>query len=205
MRFLDAGDCALSVQCEDGETAARMALALRQSPLSSQLIEVVPGLESVLVVFDPDRLSRQQLEADLAQLAAQPADEAEQPGKLWRIPVLYDGPDLAPAAQALGLSIDELIHRHAGATYRVRLLGFLPGFAYMDGLDPGLRLPRLAQPRVKVPAGSLAMAEGMTAIYPWDSPGGWHLLGRTDQRLFDQDRDPPALLAPGDRVEFTPS
>jgi KipI family sensor histidine kinase inhibitor len=116
----------------------------------------------------------------------------------------YDGEDLAEVAQRTGRAVDEVLRLHAGAEYTVRMLGFLPGFPYLDGLPEALRLPRLGTPRLAVPAGSVAIAEGQCGIYPVQSPGGWRILGRTDLVLFDPRRDPPALLAPGDRVRFLP-
>src|SRR5690606_19723136 len=124
-----------------------------------------------------------------------------------RLPVCYEGeaaPDLAAVAATLGIRVDELIAAHSGTEYRVYMLGFLPGFPFMGDLPAHLRLPRRAQPRVRVPAGSVAIATGLTAIYPWESPGGWHLLGRCPVPLFDARRAAPALLAAGDRVRFTP-
>jgi len=100
------------------------------------------------------------------------------------------------------LTRDEIVTLHTGAEFMVYMLGFMPGFAYLGGLPEALRLPRRASPRLKVPAGSVAVADALCAVYPWDSPGGWHLIGRTPVRFFDLDRDPPSLLAPGDRVRF---
>ena len=95
--------------------------------------------------------------------------------------------------------------RHSDATYRAAFCGFAPGFAYLTGLDPALQLPRRATPRTRVPAGSVAIAAGYSAVYPTTSPGGWHLVGHTDAVLFDADRDPPALIAPGTTVHFVPT
>ena len=120
------------------------------------------------------------------------------------IPVVYDGPDLDEVADHTGLSRDQVIERHAAAEYLVGWLGFSPGFGYLTGLDPSLRVPRRDSPRTSVPAGSVAIAGPYAAVYPSASPGGWRLLGRTAARLWDADRDPPAVLAPGGRVRFRP-
>ena len=120
------------------------------------------------------------------------------------IPVEYDGVDLADVATLTGLSAAEVVQRHSGASYTVAFLGFSPGFAYLTGGDPALDVPRLDRPRTTVPAGSVATAAGVSAVYPQATPGGWRLLGRTDEVLFDPHRRPPALLAPGDRVHFEP-
>ena len=128
-------------------------------------------------------------------------------GRHWRLPVCYEGeaaPDLAEVAATLGVDEAEVVALHSGTEYLVYMLGFLPGFPFMGDLPERLRLPRRSQPRVRVPAGSVAIATGLTAIYPWESPGGWHLLGRCPVPLFDARRASPSLLAAGDKVRFTP-
>jgi KipI family sensor histidine kinase inhibitor len=122
------------------------------------------------------------------------------------IPVRYggaDGPDLVALAKHTGLSVDEVVKRHTQAEYVVFFLGFQPGFAYLGGLDPALAMPRRAEPRIEVPAGSVGIGGAQTGIYPAASPGGWQLLGRTELKLFDPARNPPTLMQPGDRVRFT--
>lgn len=118
------------------------------------------------------------------------------------IPTHYDGPDLLETADRSKLSVDELVALHSGRIYRAFFLGFLPGFAYCGVLDPRIVAPRLVRPRERVPAGSVAIADGQTSIYPFDSPGGWRLIGRTDVTVFDSARETPALIRPGDRVRF---
>jgi KipI family sensor histidine kinase inhibitor len=123
------------------------------------------------------------------------------------IPVRYggrDGPDLEQVAASLGLSPQEVVRRHAAPSYRIFVLGFAPGFAYLGPLPPELRLPRRAEVRQRVPAGSVAIAGEQTAVYPFETPGGWHILGRTELVLWDPAADPPALLRPGGRVRFAP-
>jgi KipI family sensor histidine kinase inhibitor len=192
-----AGDAGILI--EAGEHAAGLAAAIGTLPLPG-VLDVVPGACTVLVTTDGSR--------DLAELArlilgltptAAPA--AELPPV--EIPVVYDGPDLAEVASLAGLSEDEVAARHLGAQYRVGWLGFAPGFGYLTGLDPALAaVPRLATPRQSVPAGSVAIAGGLAAVYPSASPGGWRLLGRSPVRLFDPARQPPALFTPGRRVRF---
>jgi KipI family sensor histidine kinase inhibitor len=114
----------------------------------------------------------------------------------------YDGADLADVARLTGCTPDEVVARHTGSVYTVAFGGFMPGFAYLTGLDPALRVPRLDSPRERVPPGSVAIADEFSAVYPAASPGGWRLLGRCDAVLFDVDREPPALLQPGARVRF---
>lgn len=129
------------------------------------------------------------------------------PARLVTIPVRYggaDGPDLDDVARLTGLPAGEVIARHAAATYSVRFLGFTPGFAYLGPLDPSLVCPRLDRPRRAVPAGSVAIAADQTAVYPASTPGGWRLIGRTTQVMFDPRREPMSLLAMGDLVRFEP-
>ena len=118
------------------------------------------------------------------------------------IPVVYDGDDLDEVAAAADMSVDEVVAAHVGATYEVAFCGFAPGFGYLIGLPAQLHLPRRVTPRTRVPAGSIAIAAEYSAVYPRESPGGWHLLGSTPQSLFDVDRDPPSLLQPGTIVRF---
>lgn len=163
------------------------------------LDETVPAAGTVLV--------RLRAGADVEALATRlralsPAPLAPSDGPLVEVPVRYDGPDLAEVADLTGLSQAEVVERHLAAAYRVLFCGFSPGFGYLGGLDPALRAPRLSTPRTRVPAGSVAIAGDWAAVYPQASPGGWRLLGHTDVRLWDLDRDPPALLAPGTRVRF---
>lgn len=171
------------------------------------ILDVVPAMASLAVFFDPRVASLEAVEGRLLALADRvphDADEATQ-RRLHVIPVWYDGPDLHDVAERVGVEPDEVIRRHANREYRVRFLGFAPGFAYLGPLDPSLVLARRADPRPRVPAGSVAVAGDQTAIYPLDTPGGWHLIGRTDVHVFDPARDPPSLLAPGDRVRFEPA
>ena len=145
---------------------------------------------------------RAQLEAEWERATGEPANE-----RTVEIAVRYggsEGEDLRDVADACGLREEEAIAIHAAATYLVSFVGFLPGFAYLDGLDERLHRPRRAQPRARVPAGSVAIAGVQSAVYPFDSPGGWHIIGRTAQRMFDPQREPAALLQPGDRVRFVP-
>lgn len=116
--------------------------------------------------------------------------------------VTYDGEDLADVAAQVGVSVEEVVRRHSAATYTVAFCGFMPGFAYIVGLPPELQLPRRATPRTRVPAGAVAIAAEFAGVYPRESPGGWHLLGRTDAALWDEARSVPALLAPGTTVRF---
>lgn len=136
--------------------------------------------------------------------ATLPAELDDPPGTLIEIPVRYDGEDLAEVATATGLRPAIVIQRHCAPVYTAAFAGFAPGFVYLDGLDPALRLPRRATPRTRVPPGALAIAHDYTAVYPRASPGGWHLIGSSERVMFDADRPRPALIEPGDRVRFVP-
>ena len=160
------------------------------------VVELVPAARTVLVTGDPL--------PDLAPLLAD-LDTAEPPdGPRVEVPVAYDGPDLAEVAGLTGLTEAEVVRRHSDADYTVAFCGFTPGFGYLTGLPAELHVPRRATPRTAVPAGAVAVAGEFAGVYPRRSPGGWQLLGRTDAVLWDADRDPPALLAPGTRVRFVP-
>ena len=164
----------------------------------------VAGHGVVTVHFDPDQIAHDQLAAAVRRLAGK-KPPLEEPGRLHRIPVVYDGPDLDEVASRLGLSPARVIELHGRPIYRVFLVGFVPGWAYMGPLPDELVLPRRATPRTQVPAGSVAIAGQETGIYPLVSPGGWHLIGRTSVRLFLPDSDPPSLFRVGDRVKFFPA
>ena len=168
----------------------------------------VPGLTTLLVPFDPQAWSADEADARLRRLVAELTAETEPiPSTLHRIPVRYggaDGPDLGEVAERLGLSPEQVVELHGSMCYTVYILGFMPGFGYLGDLPEALRLPRRDTPRAQVPGGSVAIAGRHTAVYPSSSPGGWHLLGRTDIRPWDIHRDPPALLRPGDQVRFEP-
>lgn len=171
------------------------------------LRDVVPAYASLAVFFEPRLVPAEQVHAWLRRLVAMENDDspAAAVGRRVEIPVIYGseyGPDLAAAADELGITPEQLAALHAGSDYTVAMIGFAPGFPYLFGLDPALALPRLATPRVRVPAGSVGVAGGQTGIYPRESPGGWRLLGRTPLRLFDPHGTPPSLLQPGDRVRF---
>lgn len=187
MNVLRAGDRAWLIELADNAAARRMARHLAEREFE----DVVPGHRTVLVIGDLDPASL----SDPADLPADPA------GRLLEISVTYDGPDLEEAATLAGIDVEELVVRHTGPTYVVAFLGFA-GLPYLVGGDPVLAVPRRADPRVRVPAGSVAVAGPYSGVYPRESPGGWRLIGRTEVELFDVELRPPAVLAPGDRVRF---
>ncbi|HEY1011786.1 MAG TPA: 5-oxoprolinase subunit PxpB [Herpetosiphonaceae bacterium] len=189
------GDQALLLDCSAGADARLLARSLDQH---AGIIDLIPAPGTLTIIYDPAVLEPDAILLLLDQAHSQPPPAPA----LHRIPVLYDGADLAEVAARCALSPARLIELHTSTRHTVAMIGFLPGFPYLDGLPARLHLPRRPTPRTKVPAGSVAIANGQTGIYPQASPGGWHLLGRTDVRLFDPARQPPALLQPGDYVEF---
>jgi KipI family sensor histidine kinase inhibitor len=200
------GDAAVTI--EFGRTIGRevseRVFAARDAIVAARipgLREYVPTFRSLTVHFDPDQIRFADLVERIGSLDVRAA-EAAAPGRSWTVPVLYDGPDLPALAEGAGLSVEAAAALHASVEYHAYMLGFLPGFAYLGDLPEQLRRPRLDVPRTRVPAGSVAVADTLTAIYPVQSPGGWHLIGRTPLRLFDHLADPPSLFAPGDRIKF---
>jgi len=211
VRFLSAGDRALVVEFGDrvdralSDDVLRLDAILRSSALPG-VVETVPTFRSLMVHYDLLATSRADLEFGITGLLDHQSD-TRRAATLWRVPVCYEGefaPDLTEVAQLTGVTPGEVVGLHSAVRYHVYMLGFLPGFPYLGDLPPRLALPRRADPRVRVPAGSVSIATTLTAIYPYESPGGWHLIGATPIRLFDPSRSRPALLAPGDMVQFEP-
>lgn len=185
---------------------ARVWKVAEQARHWPHIVDVVPGMNNLTIIFDP-------LAADAAALARQLEqtwNETSKPvagtGRVLEVPVHYGGahgPDLAEVARHAGMTPDEVATRHAAGRYTVYFLGFQPGFAYLGGLDPRLHTPRHATPRLQVAAGSVGIGGEQTGVYPAVSPGGWQLLGRSDLHFFDAQREPPCLMQPGDEVHFT--
>ena len=209
VRFLPAGDTALVIEFGSSidHAISDRVLGLKARLEASKpagVIELVATFRSLMVHYDPLRTSNVQLIGAVENLL-QDSRSVRREARLWRIPACYDSghsPDLPEVARRTGLSEDEVIELHSGTRYHVYMIGFVPGYPYMGDLPPPLHLPRRSDPRVRVPAGSVAIAAGMTAIYPVESPGGWHLIASTPVRLFHPSAEPPALLRPGDAVRF---
>lgn len=198
------GDAALLVELgQRVDTALNTRAIAMGAALKSRsgVREVVPGYATVTVHYDPERTSFRALERAVEQLAEHRPPPAER-GRLHRIPVIYDGPDLVETAEALELSVEELVRLHTEPTYRCFMIGFTPGWAYLGPLPERLRLPRRHVPRTAVPTGSVAIAGAQTGVYPLPTPGGWHLIGRTTMPMFQPDAVPPCLLRGGDRIRF---
>ena len=193
------GEAALLVEVDGPEAAQGLRRALLEAPIEG-VTGLVPGRTSLLVEFDALTVDPGSLQDELASRT--PAPKVR--GRERRVPVVYDGADLAEVAELVGLSVVDAVEAHAAEEHRVLFGGFAPGFAYIGGLPESWRIPRLATPRTRTPAGSVAVADGMTGIYPAVLPGGWRVIGRTPLTLFDPRREPPVYLEPGDRVRFEP-
>jgi len=168
------------------------------------LVSTVPAYASLLCHYDPDLTDAANLEDSIRRLEWQV--EASVPsGPVVDIPTRYDGPDLADVALKTNLTPAGVVDAHAGREYLVYCVGFAPGFTYCGALPDQIAVPRLASPRLRVPAGSIGIAGRQTGIYAVESPGGWNLIGRTALRLFDPTNDPPARFKPGDRLRFIPT
>ncbi|MEZ5284017.1 MAG: 5-oxoprolinase subunit PxpB [Vicinamibacterales bacterium] len=213
MRVTRAGDTMIMVELEPvvdprvNERAIAMGRRVAERQLPG-VRDVVPGYCSLGVHFDPLRTDLALLETVVAEeAAAEPATGAGATGRVHEIPVAYggtDGPDLDEVARAAGMAPAEVIACHSATVYRVYMLGFVPGFAYLGRVDPRIAIPRRRVPRESVPAGAVGIAGAQTGVYPLSTPGGWQIVGRTDAVMFDAARTPASLLQPGDRVRFVP-
>ena len=213
-RLLDAGDGAVTIEFGDqitsqlvGRVAAldKLLQAARERGELAGVVETMPTFRSLTVLYDPLQTSRAALDPVLTALASQSEAAPTANGRRWRLPVCYGGEfgaDLADVASATGLSPDAVVQLHADTELSVYMIGFMPGFPFMGDLPSALDMPRRREPRLRVPAGSVAITGSLTAIYPWQSPGGWQLIGRCPVPLFDAAAATPSLLAPGDTVRF---
>jgi inhibitor of KinA len=206
------GDAALLVVFGDGidpvlnTRVLRLAEDLNRRRISG-VRDIVPAYASCAVHFDPLRTNRAELDEAVQQAIAASLAPAASPSRHFDIPVCYGGlfgPDLPAVAEFGRCSEREAIELHAGRPYRVFMIGFLPGFAYLGPVDDRLAVPRRDSIRALVPAGSVGIAGRQTGVYPIDAPGGWHIIGRTPIALFDAEAVPPARLSPGDIVQFVP-
>jgi KipI family sensor histidine kinase inhibitor len=193
------GDTAWLLDLDDNRLVHRWAAAVRNAGLKG-VSEVVPGLSTLLVTLDPDVTDAAALHAALTALEPGPATTGDDERHV--IDVHYDGEDLYAVADLTGLAVDEVVAAHTGTPWRVAFCGFAPGFSYLVGGDPRLRVARRNESRIRVPAGAVAIAGEFSSIYPRVSPGGWQLLGRTDAVLWNPAADPPSVLRPGAVVQF---
>jgi KipI family sensor histidine kinase inhibitor len=211
VRFLPCGDAAVTVEfgtdIDPFINARALALdrALDAEPIPG-VIETLPTYRSVMVQFDPLVLDYAAFEARVRSLVASHGAEAA-PGRRWKVPVVYGGAfgiDLDATAERHGLTPAQLIDRHAAPVYRVYMIGFMPGFTYLGGLDPAIATPRRLDPRPMTPAGCISIGGIQALVAGQAMPSGWHLLGRTPVRTFMAGREPAFLTAPGDEVVFEP-
>ncbi|MFN3969903.1 MAG: 5-oxoprolinase subunit B family protein [Gemmobacter sp.] len=207
----DAGECALLVRFGDrsdagvGARVLALDVALSAEALAG-LVECVPAYAALMVHYDPLILPRAALLARVETALLRPVGDAAG-GETWLLPACADpalAEDLGHVAEATGLSPARVTALHLGATYRVCMYGFAPGWAYLDGLPEALALPRRPRPRDLIPAGSLIVAGGQAIVAGGAMPSGWHILGRTPERMFAPGRDPVVLMAPGDWLRFDP-
>ena len=214
VRYLSCGDTAFTVEFGNaispeinGQVMALHGaiLAARDGGELPGLIETVPTMRSLMVTYDPLVTSRADLQPRIDGLIARGLS-AGMKSRRVRIPCCYDepefAPDLAEVAKRTKKTQEQVVAGHLASDFKVYVLGFMPGLAYVAGLEPSLFLPRRSQPRVRVPRSTVAIAMDMTTIYPFESPGGWHLIGRTPLWMFDQRREQPVFLAPGDSLRF---
>jgi KipI family sensor histidine kinase inhibitor len=193
------GDSGVLVELEHNDQVHALAAAVRRGGIDG-ITDVVPALDTLLVVLDPQRTHPAEVEARLRDLPLSTLPSSDR--RTIEIPVIYDGEDLAWVAEHCGLDEREVIRAHTGHPWQVAFCGFAPGFAYLIGGDPRLKVPRRGESRVAVPAGAVAIAGEFSAVYPRRSPGGWQLLGHTEISMWDTGADPPALLMPGYEVRF---
>ncbi len=204
-RVFQSADDRVAIELRD--TAAGQALL----PVLSRLphcLDAVGGVGCVELRYDLAAVDGATFRGAVEQALAGLADVGLPPGRVHEVAVVYDaaaGPDLAAVCERLGLSRADFIERHTATAYTVAMLGFTPGFAYLDGLDPTLEVPRLATPRVRVPAGSVGLAGSRCGIYALSGPGGWQIVGRTDAELYRGGAGDPFLFRPGDRLRFVPA
>lgn len=198
--FRAVGDVGLLIELHDRVTRGRVAAWLDGHELRNRMREVIPGAATVFIDAPLDVLAA--VKADLAE-AELPAANVRSSSRVITVDVRYDGPDLDEVASALRVSRREVIDLHTGATYAVEFFGFAPGLAFLGELPPSLRVPRRSSPRLRVPAGAVAIANEFSIVYPSDSPGGWSVIGtRLSEPLWDVDKTPPNAVAIGDLVRF---
>jgi KipI family sensor histidine kinase inhibitor len=212
LRAQPLGDSAITIvlgteRSEELLNQVHAAAATLAAEGLAEVQDIVPAYLGVAIFYDALHTSYNEMAPRLLAVCERATGSTAISGKIreHEIRVTYDGSDLVQVSVLSGLSVDEVIARHSGRSYTVDLLGFVPGFGYLSELDSALQLPRRSQPRPRVPAGSVAIAGAQTAVYPLDTPGGWHIIGRTDSVMFDPLSEPPALLRAGDIVRFVPT
>lgn len=212
LKFLSSGDSAVTLEFSreiSEEVNAKIRyLAEKISSVGKEgIVECIPTFCSITVFFNPAVLSRKKLIKFLASLVGEYKPEGAGEGRVFKIPVCYDGeyaPDMQDMTEILGLTKEEIIEIHTSRDYLIYMIGFLPGFPYLGGMDERIEAPRLDSPRTSIPAGSVGIGGKQTGIYPLASPGGWRLIGRTPLKVYDPEREEPIFYRAGDRIRFYP-
>ena len=212
LRIVPEGDSSLLIQFEQvispsvNQRIAAAAKLIKAQQISG-ITDMIPTYCSLLINYNPLVISYDALYKRVESIVRMESHQEAGQKKIWEIPVLYGGtygPDLSTIAEHAGLSEEEVIKIHSGTDYLIYMLGFLPGFTYLGGLDEKIHTPRLASPRVRIPAGSVGIGGSQTGIYPMDSPGGWQLMGMTPVKTYDPARETPILVEAGDYIRFVP-
>ncbi|MDO4338945.1 MAG: 5-oxoprolinase subunit PxpB [Eubacteriales bacterium] len=212
IRILTAGDSSLLVEFgkeispEINRRIAATVQLMRDQSIEG-VVDVIPAFCSLLINYDPRVVSYENITARIQGLLKLDAKAGGGTKKIYEIPVCYGGeygPDIDNIAKHAGLTQEEVIQIHSSRDYLIYMLGFLPGFCYLGGLDERIHTPRLANPRLKINAGSVGIGGSQTGIYPLDSPGGWQLMGMTPVKTYDPEREVPILVEAGDYIRFVP-
>lgn len=212
IRFLPAGDCALVAEFGDAidpsinEKVHALSAWITDKRIAG-VQELLPTFRSLTIIYDKRVTSFGKLKKIIRTANLQKSSTGQENRIVREIPCCYGGafgPDLPDMEKLLGLSKEEIIQIHAGTEYKVYMLGFLPGFVYLGGLDKRIECPRLSSPRTKIPAGSVGIGGNQTGVYPLDSPGGWRLMGKTPVKFYDPNRDDPILCKAGEYIRFVP-
>lgn len=209
-KFLPCGDCGITVNFgnEINEDTNKLVTAFTAAAENTDIygvIEYIPAFCSATVIYDPLKTNQKELIKQLKKALKHSSGGSAFKPLLYKIPVCYDeefSPDIESVEKITGLSRDEIINIHTSRDYPIYMLGFLPGFAYLGGMDERIAAPRLETPRVKIPRGSVGIGGSQTGIYPSDSPGGWRLIGKTPVRVYDSRKENPILYRAGDYIRF---
>lgn len=212
IKFLTAGDSAIimefgnTIEKEINAKIAAVVENLKKKNIDG-ILDILPTYRSILINYDPVKISYGEMVETLKGLSKSNKANQSDEVRLIEIPTLYGkeyGPDIDFVAENANLSVDEVIKIHSGTDYLVYMMGFIPGFTYLGGLDPRIATPRLKSPRLKIEAGSVGIAANQTGMYPLESPGGWQLIGRTPLKLFDDTKEPPVFIQAGNYIRYVP-
>ena len=212
IRILTAGDSSLLVEfgkeiSPDINRKISATVQLLKEQHIEGVVDLIPAFCSLLINYDPRVIHYEEIRDRVQNIVKMDAKTGEGRKKIYEIPVCYGGeygPDIANIAEHAGLTVEEVIQIHSSRDYLIYMLGFLPGFCYLGGLDERIHTPRLANPRIKINAGSVGIGGSQTGIYPLDSPGGWQLMGMTPVKTYDPEREVPILVEAGDYIRFVP-